>query len=316
MCNTPKRGLLVMHYGTPASIESVEPYYTHIRRGRAPSPEQLQDLTDRYSAIGGPSPLCRISERQAELINDGLRQAGFDAKTYIGTKHADPLIADAVKQMAGDGVQEVVGVVLAPHFSGMSIAAYTKYAEEARDKCAPDMKLSILQRWGTLPELIEALAERVQDQMTDWSPDETLVLFTAHSLPKKIVASGDPYQQELEETSRLVAEKGSIPNWRFCFQSASATGEPWLQPDILDVMDEIKDEGRYKKVIACTVGFVSDHLEVLYDLGIEARDRADELGLEYRRAEAINEDAKVMRALGETAARMFAELSSIELQNA
>lgn len=311
-----KLGLLVMHYGTPASIDAVEPYYTHIRRGRPPDPEQLKDLIDRYNAIGGPSPLAKISLRQAELICEGLALAGFEARTYIGTKHAEPNVAEAVEQMASDGVEEAVGVVLAPHFSGMSIAAYTKYAEDARDKCAPEMKLSVLQRWGTMPELIEALADRVQDQMKGWYPEETLVLFSAHSLPKRIVDQGDPYQSELEATSRLVAERGAVPNWRFCFQSASTTGEPWLTPDILDVLEEVKVENRFKKVIACTVGFVSDHLEVLYDLGIETRDKAGELGLEYRRAEAINSDAKVMWALGKATARMFSERSSTELQNA
>ncbi|MCH8978563.1 MAG: ferrochelatase [Armatimonadetes bacterium] len=305
MSESPKNGLLVMHYGTPASIEAIEPYYTHIRRGRAPSREQLKKLTGRYIAIGGPSPLTRISQAQAELINVGLREAGVEAKAYIGTKHSSPFVADAVKQMADDGVEEAVGVVLAPHYSGMSIRAYEKYANDARSEHAPNMKLNVVQRWGTMPELIAALADRVEQQTKGWSPEETIVLFTAHSLPQSIVADGDPYQDELEETSRLVAEEGSVPNWSFCFQSASATGARWLGPDVLDVMQDVRDEGRFSKVIACTVGFVSDHLEVLYDLGIEAQEKADELGLEYRRAEAINEDATVMAALGRLVAAQF-----------
>ncbi|RYG23456.1 ferrochelatase [bacterium] len=296
-----KRGLLVMHYGTPSSIEDVLPYYTHIRRGRPPAPEQLKDLVDRYEAIGGPSPLTKISEDQAAAIGEGLKARGVDAKVYIGTKHTTPFVADAVRQMAADGVDEAVGVVLAPHFSTYSIAAYRKYAEEAKPE---SMKLDIVERWGTLPALIEGLAARVSEQMQGWNPEETLVIFSAHSLPEKIVANGDPYKDELLETSRLVAEKSGVPHWTFAFQSASQTGEPWLGPDILDVISENAKD--YKNVIACTVGFVSDHLEVLYDLGIEARDRCNELGLNFRRAATIGADPKIMDALAAVAAEHFA----------
>jgi ferrochelatase len=289
-------GLLVMHYGTPATIEDVLPYYTHIRRGRPPAPEQLQNLVDRYEAIGGPSPLTAISRRQAEAIQAAIQKRGKPVRLYIGTKHAPPHVADAVRQMAEDGVDEAIGLVLAPHFSTFSIAEYRKYALGSRDENRPEMKLDIVERWGTMPELIQALADRVNAQLQGWDPKETLVIFSAHSLPEKIVANGDPYKDELLETSRLVAEKTGVPNWTFAFQSASQTGEPWLGPDILDVIEE--NGTKYKNVIACTVGFVSDHLEVLFDLGIEARDKCAELGLNFRRAETINEDPVVMEALG------------------
>lgn len=292
-------GLLVMHYGTPATMADILPYYTHIRRGRAPSEEQLQDLTDRYAAIGGPSPLTAISERQATALGEGLARLGVEAKVYIGTKHTSPFVADAVRQMAEDGIDEAIGIVLAPHFSTFSIAAYKKYALEARDAHRPEMKLTILERWGTLPALIHALADRVNEQMGDWNPGETLVIFSAHSLPEEIVAAGDPYQDELLETSQLVAEVAGVLHWTFAFQSASQTGEPWLGPDILDVIEARAPE--FKNVIACTVGFISDHLEVLYDLGIEARDKCAELGLNFRRARTINDDPKVMEALAEVA---------------
>lgn len=292
-------GLLVMHYGTPASMEAVLPYYTHIRRGRVPSEEQLKDLTDRYEAIGGPSPLTAISERQAALIGEALNHQGKEVQVYVGTKHAPPFVADAVRQMAEDGIDEAVGVVLAPHFSTFSIAAYRKYAEEARDAHRPEMKLNIVERWGTMPDFIRALADRVTEQMGDWDPGETLVIFSAHSLPEKIVAAGDPYQDELLETSQLVAELAAVLHWTFAFQSASQTGEPWLGPDILDVIEARAPE--FKNVLACTVGFVSDHLEVLYDLGIEARDKCADLGLNFRLARTINDDVKVMDALANVA---------------
>lgn len=289
-----------MHYGTPADLDAVLPYYTHIRHGRPPAPEALEDLVNRYKAIGGPSPLTAISQKQAEGIQAGLVRRGIPARLYVGTKHAPPFVADAVRQMAADGVDEAVGIVLAPHFSSFSIAAYRKYAETAREESRPGMRLEIVDRWGTLPEFVQALTDRVNEELEGWNPEETLVIFSAHSLPEKIIAAGDPYKDELLETSRLVAEKTGVPHWTFAFQSASNTGEPWLGPDILDVIEENRE--KYRNVIACTVGFVSDHLEVLFDLGIEARDKCAELGLNFRRAATIGDDPKVMDALAELCA--------------
>ena len=324
--------LLVMHYGTPASLEEVPAYYTHIRHGRPPAPEDLEDLVSRYRAIGGPSPLKAISEEQAQCILRGVRKAGIGAKLYIGAKHTHPFIGEAIKQIADDGIDQVVALVLAPHYSTFSVAAYRKYALETRDEIAPNMKIDFVERWGELPALIDALASRVKAQLSGptgreplakgealvagaapattteaWNPEETLVIFSAHSLPKRIMAEGDPYVEELLTTSRLVAEKAGVKNWQFAFQSASKTGEPWLTPDILDVIDE--EQANYKNFLACTVGFVSDHLEVLYDLGIETRDHCQKLGVNYRRAETIGTDETVMNALAEVCVETLAKFS-------
>lgn len=293
-------GLLVMHYGTPSSLDDVLPYYTHIRHGHAPSEAQLQNLVDRYKAIGGPSPLAHISERQGDLIQKGFAKRGIDAKLYVGAKHTHPFIEEAVKQMAAEGIEEAVAIVLAPQYSSFSVVAYQRYIDKALKESGTGMKIHVVERWGTLPALISGLAKRVKDQMSGWNPDETLVIFSAHSLPEKIMAAGDPYQDELMETSRMVAEKAGVANWTFGFQSASQTGEPWLGPDILDVIQE--NAGDYKNVVACTVGFVSDHLEVLYDLGIEAKEKCEELGLNFRRADTIGQDEAVMDALAGLAA--------------
>jgi len=301
MPNPPSpHGLLVMHYGTPASLDEVLPYYTHIRHGRPPSEEALQDLVDRYKAIGGPSPLAHISERQAELIQRGLSRRGIETKLYVGAKHTHPFIEESVAQMAADGIEKAVAVVLAPQYSSFSVVAYKRYIDKGLAEHAPNMAIEVVERWGTLPELIAGLAARVTKQMEGWNRAETLVIFSAHSLPEKIMAAGDPYKEELLETSRLVAEKAGIAHWTFGFQSASSTGEPWLGPDILDVIDD--NASSFKNVIACTVGFVSDHLEVLYDLGIEAREQCEELGLGFRRADTIGEDAAVMDGLAGIAA--------------
>jgi ferrochelatase len=292
-----------MHYGTPATLDDVLPYYTHIRRGRPPSDDQLQNLVDRYVAIGGPSPLAEISRRQAEGIQAGLAARGVQAQLYMGAKHAPVFVADAVKQMADDGVTQAVGLVLAPHFSSFSIAAYEQYAVASRDENAPGMKLEMIQRWGTLSAFIDALSDRINAELEGWAKNETLVILSAHSLPEKIIAAGDPYPDELMETSRLVAEACGLPHWTFAYQSASTTGDPWLGPDILDVITENKD--KYKNVIACAVGFVSDHLEVMFDLGVEARDKCAELGLNFRRAATIGDDPKVMDALGGICAELL-----------
>jgi protoporphyrin/coproporphyrin ferrochelatase len=305
-----KRALLVMHYGTPASMDDVLPYYTHIRRGNRPTEEQLEDLKSRYLAIGGPSPLNDISHRQAEAIQLGLAARGIEAGLYIGQKHAHPFIEEVVEQMANDGVEEAIGVVLAPHYSRTSVGAYTKYAQDARDKFAPKMKLQVVERWGAMPALIEGLSDRVRFAAKGLNLDETLVIFSAHSLPERAVAGGDPYQPELLETSRLVAEAAGVPHWTFGFQSASSTGEPWIGPDVLDVIRK-EAVGKYKAVICCTVGFVSDHLEVLYDLGIEAKEEAESAGLEFRRAACINDDAQVMDALAAMAASRMGELAAV-----
>lgn len=299
----PTKALLVMHYGTPKSIDDVLPYYTHIRRGRPPTPEALQDLVDRYQAIGGPSPLTKISEDQAALIQAGLAKRGIDAKLFVGAKHTHPFVGEAVEQMAAEGISEVVGLVLAPHYSSFSIASYRDYAEKARDQHAPSMSLKFIERWGTLPALIDGLSDRVAVKLDGWDMDETLVIFSAHSLPQRIMAEGDPYPEELMETSRLVADKLEIPHWTFAYQSASTTGEPWLGPDILDVI--ATNAGLYKNVLCCTVGFVSDHLEVLYDLGIEARDKCAELSLNFRRVDTINADETIMDALAGLAADLY-----------
>lgn len=299
--------LLVMHYGTPASMEDVETYYTHIRRGRPPAPEDLEDLISRYQAIGGPSPLTATSTEQANLILEGLRSRGIDAKLYVGAKHAPPFVKDVVAQMAEDGIERAVALVLAPHYSSFSVAAYRKEALSSRDAHRPEMQIEFVERWGELPTFISSLAQKVREGVKGWDPAETLVIFSAHSLPQRIMAEGDPYPEELLTTSRLVAEAANVPNWKFAFQSASKTGEPWLGPDILDVIDE--ERANYKNIFSCTVGFVSEHLEVLYDLGIETRDHCEKLGLNYRRAHAIGADSAVMNELAGLCAGKLALVS-------
>lgn len=291
--------VLLMAYGTPRTLEEVEPYYTHIRRGKPPSPEQLQDLIRRYEAIGGVSPLNEITIRQVQAIERELRRRGWNGRVYVGMKHWHPFIAEAVEQMAKDGVQRAVGVVLAPHYSRISIGGYIDYAVRARDEMAPGMELRFVERWGNHPRFIEAVAGKVQQAMSGWRAEETMVIFSAHSLPQRIHQWGDPYERELMDSAQLVAQRLGLPYWTFAYQSASATGEPWLGPDILERIEEIASDSSQRQVLCCAIGFVADHLEVLYDLDIEARQKCESLGLSYRRAPLLNDDHLLAEAVAD-----------------
>ena len=292
--------VLLMAYGTPRTLDEVEPYYTHIRRGRPPSPEQLQDLASRYERIGGVSPLNDITARQVQVVESTLRERGWTGRMYVGMKHWHPFIAEAVEEMAKEGVQKAVGAVLAPHFSRMSIGQYIDYAQQARERFAPSMQMRFVERWGSHPKFIEAVARKVQEALTGWRPEETMVIFSAHSLPARIHQWGDPYERELMDSAQLVAQRLNLPFWTFAYQSASATGEPWLGPDILERLEEISREYSQRQVLCCSIGFVADHLEVLYDLDIEARQKCEELGLAYRRAPSLNDDPLMAEAVAQS----------------
>lgn len=293
--------LLLMAYGTPRTLEEVEPYYTHIRRGRPPSPGQLQDLVRRYEAIGGVSPLNEITTKQVQAIEAKLRERGWSGRVYLGMKHWHPFIAEAVEQMAKEGVERAVGVVLAPHYSRLSIGAYIDYALQARTQYAPNMELRFVERWGSHPLFVEAVAQKIDQAMSDWKPEATMVVLSAHSLPERIRQWGDPYEHELIDSGQLVAQKLNLPYWTFAYQSASTTGEPWLGPDILERIEEIAREWQQRQVLCCAIGFVADHLEVLYDLDIEARGKCGSLGLQYRRAASLNDDPLMAEAVADVA---------------
>ncbi|WP_281889090.1 ferrochelatase [Paenibacillus sp. YYML68] len=298
-----KVGVLVMSYGTPESLDQVEAYYTHIRRGSPPSPEQLKELTDRYEAIvGGFFPLRQHTDNQVKALEEKLNEAYPDIEfvCYQGLKHASPFIEDGVEQMVKDGITEAVGVVLAPHYSVMSVGSYIKRAQEKADQLG--LSISFVRSYHLHPKLIEALSIRVEEALARFegvSKDEVLVMFTAHSLPERILEMKDPYPEQLLETSRAIVEKTGVTRWQFGWQSAGQTGVPWLGPDILDVLQTVKDENKAECVLVCPIGFVSDHLEVLYDLDIEAKRTAEELGLRFERTRSLNTDPLYMETLGE-----------------
>lgn len=296
-------GVLVMSYGTPESMDQIEAYYTHIRRGHAPSAEQLKGLTGRYEAIvGGFFPLRENTNRQVAALEETLNREYTDVtfKCYQGLKHAAPYIEDGVRRMVEDGIQEAIGVVLAPHYSVMSVGGYIKRAQEAAEPLSLDMQF--VRSYHLHPKLIQALTERVKSALQRFDADvrnQVRVIFSAHSLPAKILEMNDPYPEQMLETSRAIAGAVGIENWQFAWQSAGQTAMPWLGPDILDVLETIHKEENVKHVLMCPIGFVSDHLEVLYDIDIECQKRARELGMQLERTESLNTDPMYMQTLSD-----------------
>lgn len=305
-------GLLVMAYGTPHSLDEVLPYYTDIRHGRPPSDEQLADLIRRYEAIGGVSPLTDITRRQAEGLAQLLNaDGGRPVRLYQGMKHTSPFIPDAVARMYEDGITEAIAIVLAPHYSTMSIETYHQQVRETAARLGgPSFRY--VRQWHMEPRFLDALADRVQEALARCrEPQHAMVVFSAHSLPARILEMNDPYVEQLHESGDTIAKRLDLHHYMYAWQSAGRTREPWLGPDILDVLRDLKEEG-YSEVVSCSQGFVADHLEVLYDIDIEAQARARELGLHLVRTRQMNDDPAFLAALRDAVRRAEREAELID----
>lgn len=295
-------GVLVMSYGTPKSLDQVEAYYTHIRHGRPPTKEQLDELVNRYEAIvGGFFPLRRNTDAQVEALQETLDRLYPDSKyvCYQGLKHAEPFIEDGVQAMAADGITRAVGIVLAPHYSTMSVGSYVKRAQEAAQQAG--IRMEFVESYHLHPLMVQAWSERLTralQKFTEVDPEEVRVLFTAHSLPERIIEMKDPYPEQLLASARAIAERTGVEQWQFAWQSAGRTNEPWLGPDILEEMERLHSEG-VDYVLISPIGFVSDHLEVLYDIDIEAQALARKLGMHLERTEMLNTEPLYMQTLAD-----------------
>ncbi len=285
-------GVLVMAHGTPSKPEDIEAFYTRIRRGSPPSAEQLDDLTRRYLAIGGVSPLTERTAAQVVGIREALeREAPGEFDVRFGSKFEPPLLEEAAESFRQDGFTTVVGIVLAPHSSSMSTE---QYMSRARAVLGGDIQFIPIGAWYDAPGFLELIAERVSDALAT-VPDErresTEVLFSAHSLPQRVVEQGDTYAEQLHESAEIAADLAGLSSYDVAWQSAGRTPDPWLGPDILVTLREKREQG-FTDVVSCPIGFVSDHLEVLFDIDIEARAVADEIGLHLVRTVSLNDDPK------------------------
>lgn len=281
--------MLVMAYGTPASPEDLEAYYTHIRRGRPPSPSLLDDLRRRYAAIGGVSPLAARTRAQAAGVASAL---GPEYVVALGHKHASPFVEDGMASLVEAGVGRVVGLVLAPHYSAMSGGEY-----HSRARAACSLPYTGIGSWHLHPLLVDLLAERVAAARQSLGGTVVETLFTAHSLPDRALTLDDPsYPDQLRATASAVAAVAGLDRWRIAWQSAGRTADPWIGPDILEVLRSLPAEG-VDGVVVCPAGFVSDHLEVLYDVDIEARGVAEGCGLALARTASFNDDSQFVGLL-------------------
>ncbi|MBC2107920.1 ferrochelatase [Listeria innocua] len=298
---TKKVGLLVMAYGTPYKDEDIERYYTDIRHGHKPSEEMIADLRGRYHAIGGLSPLAKITEAQAygleKALNDAQDEVEF--KAYIGLKHIEPFIEDAVEAMHKDGIEEAISIVLAPHYSSFSVEAYNKRAKDAADKLG-GIHIQAINDWYKQPKFIQMWADRINETAKQIPAEElidTVLIVSAHSLPEKIKQHNDPYPDQLQETADLIFDKVAVPHYALGWQSEGKTGEPWLGPDVQDLTRELHGREKYKHFIYTPVGFVAEHLEVLYDNDYECIVVTDEVGAAYHRPPMPNADPEFLEVL-------------------
>jgi ferrochelatase len=275
-------GVLCMAYGSPSGEDDIEAYYTHIRGGRKPTPEALDELKSRYRAIGG-SPLTAITRAQAKAIGDRLGMPAF-----VGMKHAAPFIADGAAEAERAGIQRLVGIPLAPHFAEMSLGAYEHSLEKAWQG-----DLIFVRGFHDHPAFIRAVQRLIAESLGESWPDR--LFFTAHSLPARIVTEGDGYHDRLLESCRLVEAGVKLPEWEFAFQSASTTGEAWLGPDLLAAIER----SGARDVLVCPIGFVADHLEILYDLDVEAQEFARSRGIKIRRTASFNVRSEFIEAMAE-----------------
>ena len=282
-------GVLLLAYGSPETPDQVEPYFRHIRGGRTPSPEAVEHLRHRYELIGGRTPLLAITTDTARGLQAALDQrAPGEYRTYVAMKHWHPYIADVIPRLAADGIRRVIAIVLAPHYSRMSVGGYRQYVEQTIANLDAPMELTFVETWHMQPEFLELMSARVREGLTQFPRGENVcVLFSAHSLPVRIRTWDDPYEAQLNASCVAVARHAQLRDWRFAWQSAGDTGEPWLGPDIVDYLHVLHSEG-VRNVLSVPIGFVCEHLEVLYDIDHEAAQKAAALGMTLHRTRMPN----------------------------
>lgn len=294
-----KKGVILLAYGGPNKKEDIAPFYRDIRMSYAgvePTQEQLDELIDEYEMIGGKSPLLEVTQKQADNLEKAL---GEEYSVYIGMRHWEPWIENTIRQMKNDGIEEAVGIVMAPHFSKMSVCKYYEKVVKSMKDANYDLKLHWVNSWHDHPDYIEGVAEKIQEVFPNFpeeKKDDVRIVFTAHSLPMRLMEYYGPYPRQLNETCELIAQKLNHKKWTFSYQSVGKSRMPWLGPDIVDAVKDLHKEGE-KYLLVCSIGFIVDHFEVIFDLDIEAKPEAEKLGMQFERAKTLNDSPSLTRTL-------------------
>lgn len=308
-------GLLLMAYGTPRSTEEIEPYYTHIRRGKKPPKELLDELIGRYQAVGNVNQFAQITDEQVAKLTEKMNELfpEIEFTGYLGLKHITPYIEDAVTKMHQDGIKEAISLVLAPHYSTYSVKVYNERAQRMAEELG-GLTIHTIDEWYKEPLFIQYWAEQIQkiyNSFTTEQKEKSVVIFSAHSLPERILRLHDPYSKQLAETAQLIAEAAGNPNYAIGWQSAGRTPEPWIGPDVQDLTRELAEQEGYHTFIYCPVGFVAEHLEVLYDNDIECKMVTDSLGANYYRPEMPNAKPAFIQCLSSVVSKKLKEIGAV-----
>jgi ferrochelatase len=303
-------GVLLMAYGGPSSLDQIPDYLADVREGRSPSDDLIREMTHRYDAIGGCSPILELTEAQACGIERQLNGNEPDGtrtrfRVYVGMRHWHPYIREVMPKIVADGVDRLVAVVMAPHYSRMSVGRYMQRVDEAIEQTGAQLPVLRVESWKDEPAFIEGVSERITqalERFPEPKREDVFVLFTAHSLPERILQWNDPYPDELKISVQAVVDRLNPKRWDFAFQSQGATADPWLGPSVEETLERLASHG-VKNVLLVPIGFVCDHVEVLYDVDIEHRAQAEELGIRLERTESLNDDPHLCRAVASAVRR-------------
>ena len=290
-------GLLVMAYGGPDNIDDVEPYLLDVRGHSPTAPEVIREVRERYRQIGGRSPILEQTQAQAAALETALNASEANFKAFVGMRHWHPYIKDTLQEMQAQGIRGAVGLVMAPHYSRMSIEAYFQKIAEAESPA----EVAPIKDWHLLPGYLEALAQRVRaalDRFPECERAQVPVVFSAHSLPERILEMNDPYPDQLHATVKAVVQSLGEQPHAFAYQSAAISNEPWLGPDVAQVMKRFAAQGQ-KNIVSCPIGFVCEHVEVLYDIDIVYQRLAQSLGVRLERTEMVSTAPEMMTGLSE-----------------
>jgi ferrochelatase len=292
------KAILLLAFGGPRSLDEVEPFLTRLFRGRKPSPEQLERVKERYRLIGGFSPLPEITLKQAKALENSLHSRGYPFKSYVGMRYGQPLIEETLREIIRDGIQEVIAIPMAPFRSRASTGAYIEEVKQAQERLEGKMEISFIEGWHLHPLFLGAIQEKIEEGLRPFTPEERKrvhSIFSAHSLPKSLVEN-EFYVKDMEASVREVLKRIEPLPWHIAFQSRGMGPEEWLGPDVEFILTELSHQ-KVREVLIIPIGFVSDHIEVLYDIDIFYREKAESMGMVLRRSPSLNDSERFIEAL-------------------